>query len=387
MSQRATVAIVRCADYSPEAVLGAVRRGVGLLGGAARFARAGERLLLKPNMLAPDPPERGVTTHPSVLRAVGEVFLQAGARVSFGDSPALRKQELTARRTGLLEAAQAAGIPMVDFSSGRTVSNPEGAQNKQFRVAEAALDADGLVNLPKLKTHGLTRLTGAVKNLFGAVPGMLKAEFHVRLPDPDAFARMLVDLAALLRARLHVMDAVEAMEGNGPRSGTLKHVGLLLFSTDPVALDATASRIVGLTPEYVPTTRFGEQTGLGVAQADRIELVGEPLAAVRVERFDVVNTPPRPLPQRGLMRLVRDRVVPRPVIVKVRCTRCGECVAVCPTEPKSVDWLIARDARPDRTWPPRHRYATCIRCYCCQEVCPERAIVIKTPWLGKLLPR
>jgi ferredoxin len=114
---------------------------------------------------------------------------------------------------------------------------------------------------------------------------------------------------------------------------------------------------------------------------------------VRVERFDVVNTPPRPLPQRGLMRLVRDRVVPRPVIVEARCTRCGECVAVCPTEPKSVDWLDPSTARLSSPKsgsgrrPPRHHYRTCIRCYCCQEVCPERAIVIKTPWLGKLLPR
>ena len=382
MTQRATVAIVRCADYSLEAVLGAVRRGVGMLGGAGRFARAGEQVLLKPNMLAPDRPERCVTTHPSVLRAVGQVFQETGAQVVFGDSPGLMRQSTVARRTGLLEAAQAQGIPMVDFSAGRTVSYPEGVQNKQFRVAEAALDAAAIVSLSKLKTHGLTRLTGAVKNIFGCVPGLLKAEFHVRLSDPEPFARMLVDLAGLLRPRLHVMDAVMAMEGNGPRGGTPKRVGLLLLSADPVALDATAARIIGVAPESVPTTRFGEAAGLGVARAEGIEIMGEPLASVKVDRFEVNARRPRALPREGLRRLVRDWVVPRPVIVEARCTRCGECIKVCPTEPKSVEW---RDG--DRSRPPRHRYATCIRCYCCQELCPEGAIVIQTPWLGKLLPR
>ena len=382
MNGQSTVAIARCADYTREAVLRAVRTGFGMLGGPERFARSGERILLKPNMLAPDPPERCVTTHPTVLRAVGQVLQEAGARVSFGDSPALVKQATVARKTGLAEAADAQGILMVDFSAARTVSYPEGTQNKQFRVAEAVLDVDGIVNLAKLKTHGLIRMTGAVKNLFGCVPGILKAEFHLRLPDPERFGRMLADLAAMLRPRLHIVDGVMAMEGNGPRGGTPRQVGVLLFSTDPVALDAVASRIIGLDPEYVPTTTCGEAAGLGTAQADRIEIVGEPLADVAVEGFEVVAKRPSSLPKRGLMRLLRDRVVPRPVIIKARCTRCGQCVEVCPTDPKSVDWLNGNRKRP-----PAYRYKSCIRCYCCQELCPESAIVIKTPWLGKLLPR
>ena len=382
MNDRAIVAIVRCTEYAAEAVCAAVRQGLGMLGGVERFVRPGERILLKPNMLAPDPPERCVTTHPSVLRAVGQVFQEAGAQFSWGDSPALVKPATVGRKSGLAEAAAALGIPMADFAAARTVSYPDGAQNKQFRVVEAALDAGGIVNLSKLKTHALTRLTGAVKNLFGCVPGMLKAEFHVRLPDPEFFGRMLVDLASLLQPRLHIMDAIVAMEGNGPRGGTPRPVGALLFSTDPVALDATASRLIGLKPEYVPTTAAGEAAGLGVAQAGAIEIVGEALDSVAVTGFDVVNKPPDTLPRQGIMRLVRDHVVPRPVIVAERCTRCGQCIMVCPTTPKSVDWH-----RGDKEHPPVHIYKTCIRCYCCQEVCPESAIVIKTPWLGRLLPR
>ena len=387
MSEDHTVAIVRCDGYTQDAVSNAVRAGVNLLGGIARFFRPHEHILLKPNMLAPDLPERCVTTHPTVLRAAIQVAQGAGVATTVGDSPGLAKQSTVARRSGLGEAAAACGVEMADFSVARTVSFREGVQNKQFSVAAAALDADGIISVCKLKTHGLTRLTGAVKNVFGCVPGLEKARFHMRLPDPDLFGRMLVDLARLLKPRLHIMDAVMAMEGNGPRGGRPRNVGLLLMSADPVALDATACRIVGLDPSFVPTNPAGEAAELGVMQADRIEVVGERLADVAVKDFDAVPRRPSIMPKRGIMRLLRDRIVPRPVIVEARCTRCGQCVEVCPTEPKSVNWLGGPEGRPDRTRPPRHHYATCIRCYCCQELCPESAIVIKTPLLGRLMPR
>ena len=382
MSSDHTVAIVRCDEYTNEAVGAAVGTGLGLLGGIERFMKPGERILLKPNMLAPDPPERCVTTHPTVLFGAIQHVQKAGARVSVGDSPGLARQATVARKSGLGEAAAACGVEMTDFVAGRTVSFHEGVQNKQFRVAEAALEADGIVNLCKLKTHGLARMTGAVKNVFGCVPGLEKAQFHMRLPDPNLFGRMLVDLARLLEPRLHVMDAVMAMEGNGPRGGRPKKVGVLLMSADPVALDATACRLIGLDPGFVPTNTAGEAAGLGVMQADRIEIVGERMADVAVTGFEAVARRPSIMPKRGILRLLRDRLVPRPVIVPEKCTRCGQCVEVCPTDPKSVDWVDG-----DRKRMPRHRYATCIRCYCCQELCPESAIVIKTPLLGRLIPR
>lgn len=387
MAQSSTVAVVWCADYENGSVLRALETGIRLLGGLDRFVKAGRRILLKPNMLAADVAERCVTTHPSVLRAVGQMCLDAGASATFGDSPALARQSSVARKSGLGEAAAALGIEMADFTVARTVAHPDGVQNKRFEVAEAALEADGIISLCKLKTHGLTRMTGAVKNVFGCVPGLEKAKFHMRLPDPDRFGRMLVDLAALVRPRLHVMDAVMAMEGNGPRGGRPRQVGLLLVSDDPVALDATACRLIGLDPAYVPTNPAGEAAGLGVAAADRIEIVGERLADVTVKGFDVVAKRPSALPSRGIMRLLRDHIVPKPVIVAEQCSRCGQCVQVCPTDPKSVDWLVRTDGAIDRARPPKHHYATCIRCYCCQELCPESAIVIKTPWLGRLIPR
>ncbi len=143
---------------------------------------------------------------------------------------------------------------------------------KKFVIANGVLDSDGLVSLPKLKTHGLVRFTGAAKNQFGRVPGLLKNQYHVKLPDPYDFATMLVDLNTLIRPRLYIIDGIMAMEGNGPRSGNLKQLNVLLLSSDPIALDATASRIIHLDPEILPTSKPGEESGLGTYHAENITI-------------------------------------------------------------------------------------------------------------------
>jgi uncharacterized protein (DUF362 family)/NAD-dependent dihydropyrimidine dehydrogenase PreA subunit len=375
------VAVVRCASYDPHEVDAAVRRGLGLLGGAEAFTRPGERILLKPNLLLGRAPERAVTTHPSVFRSVARAFQTAGANLSYGDSPGFGKPQAAAQRAGLTEIARELGIDLADFVHGETVSFPEGRQNKQFTIARGVLSADGIVSLPKLKTHGLTRITGAVKNQFGCIPGPLKAEFHARLPKVDVFAPMLVDLNRLLRPRLFVMDGIVAMEGNGPQSGTPRSMNVLLLSSDPVALDATVCRLIGLDPALVPTIRHGVALGLGTQS--NIEHVGDPIEALVDETF-VVDRQPRPTTERlrRSSKLARRFVVPKPVIREAKCTRCGTCVRVCPVLPKA---LAFRDTEKSR--PPVHDYARCIRCYCCQELCPDGAIEIDTPWLGRLIHR
>ncbi|MHB1477589.1 MAG: DUF362 domain-containing protein, partial [Coriobacteriia bacterium] len=257
------------------------------------------------------------------------------------------------------------------------VAFPDGNLIKQFTIAEGVAAADGLVSLPKLKTHALTRMTGAVKNQFGCVPGFLKGEFHTKMPNVELFSQMLVDLNLLLRPRLYVMDAVVGMEGNGPRNGDPRQVGVLLLSDDPVAIDAVGCRIMALDPSLVETLVYGERWGLG--SASDIEVVGdEPpvLEDYRVNRTPVSTT-------RGLGSALGKRLLaPRPYIIEERCTRCGTCVKVCPVDPKAVNWRGG-----DHAVPPAHDYDRCIRCYCCQEMCPERAIEVKTPFLGRLIRR
>jgi ferredoxin len=219
-------------------------------------------------------------------------------------------------------------------------------------------------------------MTGAVKNQFGCVPGFLKGEFHTKLPTEEHFAQMLVDLNRLIAPRLAVMDAVVGMEGNGPRNGDPRQVGVLLLSADPVAVDALGCRIMALDASLVHTCVWGERWGLGTMTD--IELVGDQLP---VFEDYVVNRDPAST-TRGGSALGKRLLAPRPYIIEERCTRCGTCVKVCPVEPKGVEY-----PGEDRAQVPVHRYERCIRCYCCQELCPERAIEVKTPLLGRLIRR
>jgi len=379
---KSRVALVRCSDYDEKRVYEAVKQGVALLGGAGRFAKTGERLVLKPNILIGAAPEKCVTTHPAVFRAVGLVFKEAGAIVSYGDSPAFGGLDLNARRSGLKRMADELGFAQADFDHGREVSHKSALLNKRFIFANGVLDADGLISLPKLKTQGLTRMTGAVKNQFGCVPGVLKGQFHAKMADPYLFGTMLVDINTFLKPRLFIMDAITAMEGNGPRNGKPRQMNALLFSTDPVALDAIACKMMVLNPEYVPTSAPGEKAGLGTYHYENIEMVGERVESFVCPDFDVVREPPVSASAGSVRKFIRNRTTPRPVIDRTRCDSCGTCIEICPVGNTALDWAFIEAAKI-----PRYNYSQCIRCYCCQEMCPQGAISIKRPVLSRLIPQ
>lgn len=372
------VALIRCESYDIEEVRRAVKRGLDLLGGTSKFARKGQKVLLKPNLLVGDLPEKCVNTHSAVFRAVAEQFMGVGASLSWGDSPGFGSPAAAAKKPGILGVAEKLGIPEADFKTGIEVFYDKGEQNKKFTIASGVKENDIIVSLPKLKTHGLEKITGAVKNQFGCVPGVRKGEYHIKLQDPDSFARMLVDLNNLVNPALYIMDGVWAMEGNGPRGGTPRKMNLLLFSTDPIALDATVCRLIDLNPEYVPTIKFGQLSGSGTYHKDEIELLGDDLDGFKQPDFDINRGPLKAFQSKGVMRFMNNRLVPRPYIIEEKCISCGMCISICPTNQKSVDWT-----ENDKTKPPDHNYKTCIRCYCCQEICPEGAIELKVPFIRK----
>lgn len=373
------VALVRCETYDLREVREAVRRGLGLLGGAVRYAKKGQKLLLKPNLLVGDLPERCVNTHPSVFRAVAEEFLGTGALVSWGDSPGFGSMTGAARKPGILAAARELGLADADFSTPVDLFYDRGGQNRKFVIAKAVVDNDVIISLPKLKTHGFEKLTGAVKNQFGCVPGVRKGEYHLKLQDHNDFARMLVDLNNLVHPALYIMDGIWAMEGNGPRGGRPRHMNVLLFSEDPIALDATVCRLISINPEFVPTIQLGSRAGAGSFRADDIELLGDDLSGFIQPGFDIHRGPLKPYRSKGIVRFINNRLVPKPYIRRDACISCGLCVSMCPTNPKSVDW-----SGDDMKHPPVHNYATCIRCYCCQEICPESAIELSVPLLRRI---
>ena len=243
------VALIRCDDYEYDHVKAAVQKGIGLIGGADAFAKLNEKILLKPNWIMAASPERCATTHPTVLKAVAEEFQKTGAKLSYGDSPGMGSPENAAAKTGSAAVAEELGIPLADFINGKETFFEQATQNKKFFFANAVFENDGIISIAKLKTHGFLKLTGAIKNQFGCVPGLAKSEFHIKLPTPADFARMLVDINLCVKPRLYVMDGVMAMEGNGPMNGKPKKMGVLLFSADPIALDATVCRIIGVDPK------------------------------------------------------------------------------------------------------------------------------------------
>jgi uncharacterized protein (DUF362 family)/Pyruvate/2-oxoacid:ferredoxin oxidoreductase delta subunit len=371
--QKSKVALVRCYSYNEEEVFAAFRQGVELLGGARQFASPDETILLKPNVLTGDPLERGVCTHPVVVKAAGRLFRTVTQQVVYGDSSETGRPADNLESCGIATAARELGLEAADFEQVRNVAFPSSPHHKRFPLAAGALSAHGIVNLCKLKTHMLTRMTGAVKNLYGCIPGFRrKKALHVLYPMPPEFGRMLVALSLLLRPRLHVMDGILAMEGNGPRSGSLRRMGVLLFSTDPVALDAVMCRLVELNPLYMGSARPGRTWGLGTYLEEEIELVGDSFERAVDGDFRVPRGPDLDLGGGGAMTYLNHLIGRRPVIDARRCTRCGQCVEACPVRPKAVDWHDGNGKKP-----PSHKYLRCIRCYCCQEICPEGAIRIR----------
>ena len=374
------VAIIFCGSYDEAEVLSAVERGVSLLGGAEKFVQPGERILLKLNWLTGDPPEKCVTTHPAVFRAVARVFQKTGAVLSYGDSPGFQSPESVAKRTGCAEVAKEMNLPLTDFRAGREAHYPEGKQNKKFTIANAVLDSDGVISLPKMKTHAFQRVTGAVKNQFGCVPGALKGEFHVKVPDAYDFAKMLIDLNSFVHPRLYIMDGIMAMEGNGPRGGDPRKMDVLLLSADPIALDATMCRLMHLDPALVLTNRAGEEMGAGTYLAENIRLLGDPIETFIAKDYVVNRKQEQETPKKAQPAFLKNAITPRPYIMAERCVRCGICVKMCPVTPKAVNWHDG-----NKNNPPSYQYERCIRCYCCQELCPERAIQIKVPLLRRML--
>jgi uncharacterized protein (DUF362 family)/NAD-dependent dihydropyrimidine dehydrogenase PreA subunit len=378
--KKSKVSIIHCDSYHPDAVSEAVERGIDLIGGVQSYIGDGESVLLKPNLLFGKPPEKAVTTHPAVFQAAASVMAAAGHKISFGDSPGFQTPKGAAAKAGLLEVSEQMDIKLADFTSGQEKNIVIDDEEYHLPISNGVLSADAMVSLPKLKTHRLTRITGAIKNQLGCVYGFHKASFHLKYPDVHEFCKFLVALNLFLKPRLFILDAITAMEGNGPGSGDPISLNTLIISHDPVAVDATACRLVGLDPAYVLTNAIGEKLGLGTM--DNIEYLGDPLEPLINRNFNVVRNEMTGDALFHALDPLKNIILPKPVIKNKLCIKCGVCIDACPVPGKALNF-----PGKDKKKPPKYSYDACIRCFCCQEMCPHGAIYVKTPFIGKLFNR
>ncbi|MBM3296041.1 MAG: DUF362 domain-containing protein [Candidatus Aminicenantes bacterium] len=374
------VSIVRCGSYDPGEVRRAVASAVAPLGGMRAFVRPGARVLLKPNLLIPAAPERAITTHPAVVEAVIGLVREAGGEPFIADSPGgplHNRLGMAAlfRHSGLSEVARRTGVRLRAEPDSIQVPTPGGQLLKRLDLLASWREADVVVSLPKLKTHNLTLISGALKNPFGLVPGLAKPGYHAKLADIDQFCDMLLDVVACVRPVLTIMDGVLAMEGDGPSTGGLpRALGLILASPDPTALDAVVCRVIGVDPGGLALFRAAERRGWWPVD---IALEGVPLeeAAARNFRLPAARRAARPVRgKRWVSRFMTRALTPRPVPRRDRCTACGDCARMCPRDAIAVAGpaAVVDDER-------------CIRCYCCHEICPEAAVGLRFSPLGRLL--
>lgn len=372
------VAIKRCEDYAEEKVYAAVKAAVELLGGVSGFVAEDDLILLKPNLLAGRPPEAAVTTHPSVVRAAIRLVREAGGTPIVGDSPGIGNARRIAGKCGILEVCESLGVPFVDLKTLTIAENPDGHTFKRLEVAKEAVEVDGIINLPKLKTHAQMVVTLGVKNLFGCVPGKLKPQWHLSAGVQSShFAGMLLDLYGFLNPRLTIMDGIVGMEGNGPGSGDPRKIGVVLASPDAVAMDTVIAGIVGVKSNDIPILREAQRRGLPGSKPGNISVLGESIDAVRVKGFKLPPVSGTNFASRFpyfIDKRLRKALTARPHIKGTDCTLCSVCVEVCPAEVMTRTERINID------------YDRCIRCYCCQEMCPEGAIEPRSGWLKRLVP-
>lgn len=362
---RSRVVVAACASYDRATVAAALAEALEAMGGIAAVVQAGQTVLIKPNLLSARAPELAVTTHPELVRQVILQCVRAGAaRIWVGDSPAGQHAEATLwARTGMTTAV--ADTPAV-LKSWHTQQMPLACEQDVLAIPAWYPEVDVVISLPKLKTHALTTLTCGLKNVFGIVSGQAKAGFHSTYPSPQSISAFLVRVYGVLTPHLTIVDAVVAMEGNGPSNGQPLPVGVLLASRDAVALDATACTALRLAPAAVPMIRLAAQAGLGNLDAARIECIGSGTDALRAARLrPSVARYLRHIPE-PLFRFVTRWLRLRPVIQERLCVKCGICTDTCPRHA----------IREQASGYPSIEPATCIVCFCCMESCPRGAIAM-----------
>lgn len=382
------VSLLGCADYERDNLVRVIEEGLRNINfDLVEFEN--KRVGLKPNILFSAAPETAITTHPAFFAAAAEVVKTYGGQPIMIESPAIASLRRVIEKTDFKYVIQEQNIEVANDAEIMILRGSNGTRFRRFEILKGFSDIDIIMNLPKLKTHDLTYMSGCVKNLFGMVHGMKKAQSHAKAKNPIEFSGLLLDLyCAILtgfeppQKIVHVMDAILAMEGDGPgKSGTPRPVGAVLTGSDGIAVDYVASQLLSLDLDRIYTITKGLEREVGISSFDEVDIVGHELDQLRIHDFQLPSTRPRlhvRLEQRFIFsQLFKELFLEKPVPTKERCSLCYDCSSLCP-----VGAIACREGG-ERV--PRYDYGKCIRCYCCMEICPEAAIELKRGWLQRIV--
>ncbi len=382
------VCIARCTDYQYNNVEKSVFQCIDGLSEIKQKIKSDAKVLVKVNLLRGNRPEDAVTTHPSVVQAIVRYLQGMGCRVIIGDSPGsiLNFDEKLLKSvyqiTGMDDVATKTGCELNYDTSVIEVVNKAAIIQNNMPIIKIANDVDFVVSAAKLKTHTMMTYTGAVKNLFGVIPGRTKIDYHLRMNSVDNFAALLVDICEYVGPVFSVIDGVEGMEGDGPAAGDKRHVGLIFASENPYAVDFAAIHTIGMNPEAVPTMVEAKRRSIFNNNWEDIEIKGIKWQEINIKPFKYPATQNADimggLGSDRIPKFIRDFILnkmrPKPVFNYNTCVSCGLCTESCP--PKAISMVNLR---------PVLNTDKCIRCFCCHELCPEKAVYINRNWLYEKL--
>lgn len=337
------------------------------------------KVFLKPNLIRDMPPERAATTHPAVVEAVAKRLVGLGASVTIGDSSggvySSNYMNRVYRATQMNLAAENSGAKVND-NFGSSMQDVKGVVAKKLDIIQAFVDADVVINICKMKTHSLTGFSGAVKNLFGLIPGLMKVELHARFADATQFIDCLIDIEQYARNKivLHIMDGIIAMEGPGPTNGTPRLVGKLFAGNNPYYVDIAAVSLFG-NPLETPVIKRAAERGIISKEFDGCDYDLELLRAQKIADYHTVPAHGSMLERvpKFMRKWARNRITNRVKVKPDECKGCKVCVEHCPA--KTIKIIKGRA---------KIRQCKCIRCYCCQELCHFNAVKLKMPLVGRM---
>jgi len=365
------VAITRINNYEPKEVEGALTKAMETLEESQPIVPSNCKVLLKVNLILPAKPERAITTHPEIVRAAIRFFKARGCDVSVGDSPFGLSTERALNGAGIMPVIVQEGAKAASFDKRVTIKVKDRSLISSIQVAAPVAEADVIVNMPKLKTHGLTGLTLAVKNTFGCIIGLEKSQYHIRFPDKMIFSRMLIDLHHAVKPVLNILDGGMAIEGEGPSfGGKPRWLGALIVGENAHEVDAAAARMTGFEIDEVSTLAVAVEKGFL-----KLENITFPLCKpedLAIKNFVKSRSAMKAAAMTSwpfTMSFFRNAITATPYSNE-NCILCGECIEHCPAG--------AISEGPERVLIDEKR---CIRCYCCIEICPHGVMSSKRGWL------